>query len=503
MENKEFKCPSWLYGGLMYQIFPDRFARSKDYIPPAQKKEYILREDWGGEPNNKPDRMGIVQNNDFFGGNLRGIIEKLPYLIGLGVSVVYLNPIFQAYSNHRYDTADYRKIDPLLGTEGDLIALCAKAKEAGIRIILDGVFNHTGSDSVYFNKYNNFQELGAYQSKSSRYYPWYHFIKYPEKYESWWGVDILPLVNEEEPSYLDFIIRSRDSVIKHWLKCGVSGYRLDVVDELPDLFLDELRKTVKEFDKDAAIIGEVWEDAATKVSYGIKRRYLDGNQLDSVMNYPLRTAIIRFLSEDGNADAFGKEIEILHKHYPKTVFYGLMNILGTHDTPRILTIFNERSSYAEALRKLFCALFLWGFLPGIPCIYYGDELGMTGGRDPANRACFQESKANTEVSSYYEKFLAFRRSIENHANLGTMGFFSGSPKKNLYSFERKAANCRLLVAVNAGDSTGILPLSLAEGERLENFLIAGEVSFADLTTFSLKGTSAICALITKNMKDHQ
>ncbi|MDD2484497.1 MAG: glycoside hydrolase family 13 protein [Eubacteriales bacterium] len=500
MENKEFKCPSWLSGGLMYQIFPDRFSRSKAYLPPEQKKEYILREDWGGEPNKKADEKGIIKNNDFFGGNLRGVIEKIPYLADLGVSVIYLNPIFQAYSNHRYDTADYRKIDPLLGEEADLVELCAKAKESGIKVLLDGVFNHTGSDSVYFNKNNHFPELGAYQSKSSPYYKWYRFTEYPDKYEAWWGVDILPSVNEEEESFLDFIIRDKDSVIKHWLKCGISGYRLDVVDELPDLFLDEFRKAVKEFDEEAAIIGEVWEDAATKVSYGVKRRYLEGDQLDSVMNYPLRTAILRFLIEDGNAETFGKELETLQRHYPKTVFYGLMNLLGTHDTPRILTLFKEAFEHGEAVQRLYSALFLWGFLPGIPCLYYGDELGMEGGRDPENRRCFEPEKANRPIEDFYKKFLSFRAALENYEALGSMEFVPRSAKKNLYSFERKGEQCRILVAVNGGDSSALLPLDLTEGERLENFLLSGNVSFLNLATFSLKGISAVCALITKNAK---
>jgi len=497
MEKEEFRCPDWLSGGLMYQIFPDRFARSESYEPPAQNKEFILREDWGGDPNGKPDAKGIVKNNDFFGGNLRGILEKLPYLSELGVTVIYLNPIFQAYSNHRYDTADYRKIDPLLGSEEDLRELCKKAGEHGIRIILDGVFNHTGSDSVYFNKYNHFPELGAYQSKSSPYYKWYRFIEYPNKYESWWGIDVLPAVNEEEPSYLDFIIRSEDSVVRHWLKCGVSGYRLDVVDELPDVFLDEFRKAVKAYDENASIIGEVWEDAATKVSYGVKRRYLEGEQLDSVMNYPLRNAILRFLCEDGDAAAFGHEMETLERHYPKTVFYGLMNILGTHDTPRIFTVFQEGCSRETALRRLYCALFLWGYMPGIPSLYYGDELGMTGGRDPLNRRCFIEEHADKEIAAYYKRFLAFRRGISKFADLGKMEFSPSIPIKNLYVFERKAQSCRLLVAVNGGDAEGVLPLYLKEGERLEDFLIAGNASFLDLQTFSLRGLSAVAALITR------
>jgi cyclomaltodextrinase / maltogenic alpha-amylase / neopullulanase len=291
----DFITPSWLKNGVMYQIFPDRFARSKNYKALQQNKSYVLREDWGGIPNDKPDSKGIIQNNDFFGGNLRGMIEKLDYMEELGVTVLYLNPVFEAYSNHRYDTADYKKIDPMLGTEDDFRELCETAKGKGIRVILDGVFNHTGSDSLYFNKRGRFPEPGAYQSKDSPYYSWYRFLEFPDQYESWWGIDTLPSVNETEPSFLDYIIRSEDSVIKHWLQCGASGFRLDVADELPDEFLEALHSAVKEIKPDGAVIGEVWEDASNKISYSRRRKYFLGKQLDSVMNYPLKNAVIDYL----------------------------------------------------------------------------------------------------------------------------------------------------------------------------------------------------------------
>ncbi len=223
--TKNFECPLWLKEGLMYQIFPDRFARSRDYIPPAQNKEFTLRADWGGTPCQGPGESGFW-NDEFFGGNLRGIVEKLPYLAELGVTVIYLNPIFEAFSNHRYDTADYTKIDPLLGTEEDFVMLCREAKALGIRIILDGVFNHTGSDSIYFNKYGRFPGLGAYQSQDSPYYSWFDFSNWPDEYASWWGIDSLPGVIETTDSYMDFILRNEDSVVRRWLRLGlpVSGW---------------------------------------------------------------------------------------------------------------------------------------------------------------------------------------------------------------------------------------------------------------------------------------
>lgn len=494
MNKKDFKCPDWLTEGVMYQIFPDRFARSKEYTPPLQKKDYFLREDWGGTPIHFPDENGIVRNNDFFGGNLQGIQEKLPYLKDLGVTVIYLNPIFEAYSNHRYDTADFKKIDPLLGTEEDFKQLCRIAKALGIRIILDGVFNHTGSDSIYFNKYGRYPGLGAYQSRESPYFKWYRFIDYPEQYESWWGVDTLPSVNEEELSYLNFIIGDKDSVVRHWLSAGASGFRLDVVDELPDVFLDTFRMVVKSIDKDAAIIGEVWEDASTKISYGQRRRYLEGDQLDSVMNYPLRQAIIRFIGEDGDANSFAQVVENLWRNYPETVFYGLMNILGTHDTPRILTVLSEGRKEEEGILRLFVSLILWAFMPGIPCIYYGDEIGMKGGKDPMNRGCFQADRANLIILRHYKRLLAFRKQVEDMEELRAMKFQPGYTDDSLYVFHRKGNKCRLLVAVNGGNGYKTLPLKL-HNEKIINYFISGDVSFTDLQTFCLKGYSGIAVLI--------
>lgn len=497
MKNKSFKCPDWLKTGLMYQIFPDRFAKSQSYTSPPQNKTYIMRNTWGGDPFNLPNERGQVLNNDFFGGNLAGIIEELPYLCELGVTVIYLNPIFEAYSNHRYDTADFYNIDPMLGTNEDFIKLCSESGKLGIRILLDGVFNHTGSDSIYFNKYGRYSSIGAYQSKDSPYYPWYQFIEYPDKYLSWWGIDTLPSIQEEDPSYLDFIIRSENSVVRHWLSLGASGFRLDVVDELPDIFLDEFRKTVKAVNEDAAIIGEVWEDASEKISYGVRRRYLQGDQLDSVMNYPLRDAVIRFLGSDGDAFRFSKTVERLWRNYPKTVFYGLMNILGTHDTPRILTVLSEGRSRDEGLDRFYAALVLWGFMPGIPCIYYGDEIGMKGGRDPLNRACFIKSKADRNILRQYRRLMAFRKKAFSLESGETMEFKPGYTEGSLYVFHRVGKSTRLLVAVNGDPGEKELPLDIAGDEKMTDYFISGRVSFKDLSTFRLEGFSGAAVLINR------
>ncbi|HML38114.1 MAG TPA: glycoside hydrolase family 13 protein [Bacillota bacterium] len=494
--ERDYLTPSWLKSGVMYQIFPDRFARSETYHGPRQDKNYVLRDDWGGLPNDKPDEKGIIQNNDFFGGNLRGVMEKLEYLKELGVTVIYLNPIFEAYSNHRYDTGDYKKIDPLLGTEEDFRALCEKAKESGIRIILDGVFNHTGSDSLYFNKKGRYPGLGAFQSKDSPYYKWYRFTEFPDEYESWWGIDTLPQVNETEPSYLDYIIRSGDSVIKRWLRCGASGFRLDVADELPDEFLEELRTAVKEIKPDGAVIGEVWEDASNKVSYGLRRKYFLGRQLDSVMNYPLKDAVIDYLA--GSQDGLRLEMTVnsLWENYPEPAFNALMNILGTHDTRRILTVLGENSeSEAYGRQRLFLALLIVSFMPGIPCIYYGDEIGMKGERDPFNRMCFDPDRGDPEILRFFRRLFAFRGRIDG---LEDYLFQPERAEGSFYSFGRSGKKGRLIVAVNSGEGNWPLDLSLKEGESLKDFFISGTVLYQGQESFIIGENSGIAAWIVYN-----
>ena len=411
--DKQYRTPDWMKGGVMYQIFPDRFYKAGD-LPIAQGK--ILRDDWGGLPNYRPNEFGKVLNNDFFGGNLAGITEKLDYLHDLGVTVIYLNPIFEAYSNHRYDTGDYLKIDPLLGETKDLDNLVSEAKARGIHIVLDGVFNHTGSDSRYFNRYNHYDSVGAYQSPYSPYFDWYTFHSYPDSYDSWWGIETLPAVNETSPSYQEFIF-GENGVLKTWLKHGIGGYCLDVADELPDFFLEKLRKAVKDCNSEAVIIGEVWEDASNKIAYSKRRKYLQGHELDSVMNYPLKDAIISYVLS-GNTKQLRETIDLLIDHYPKQTLDVLMNILGTHDTSRILTVLSGKTcsnkdemavtflterEKASAKMKLMMAAVLQFTLPGIPCIFYGDENGMEGFIDPFCRRCYDWTKSDNELIAFYKQ----------------------------------------------------------------------------------------------------
>ncbi|MBR2040202.1 MAG: glycoside hydrolase family 13 protein, partial [Clostridia bacterium] len=389
--SADFETPDWLNGGIIYQIFPDRFYNSgkiKENIP---EDRYIC-EDWYAQPEFRQPNGKKRLCNDYYGGDLKGIEEKLPYLKGLGVSCIYLNPIFEAHSNHRYNTADYLKIDPHLGDEKDLESLVKSAKKQGIEIILDGVFSHTGDDSVYFNKYNRYDSVGAYNSTSSPYFSWFNFKEYPNKYAAWWGIETLPETNENDLSFSNFIT-GEDGVIKHWLDFGVKGFRLDVADELPDGILDKIRMAVKRDSSENYLLGEVWEDASNKISYGSRRRFLRGRQLDSVMNYPFANAIIDFV-KGGNGERLINVVMSIMENYPKPAIEVLMNHIGTHDTARILTMLGcdyipktreEQAVYSlsaenreKAINLLKLAVVLQYTLPGVPSIYYGDETGMEG-----------------------------------------------------------------------------------------------------------------------------
>lgn len=419
--DRDYHTPAWFRDQIMYQIFPDRFygSHGPEGIP-KKREEYTIHYDWH-EPlsfNRHPFEDGPACN-DFYGGNLKGIREKLPYLQSLGVGVLYLNPIFDAYSNHKYDTADYKAIDPMFGTEEDFRLLCEEAGQYGIRIILDGVFSHTGADSVYFNKYGSYGGgNGACRDPSSPYRAWYQFTDYPN-YQSWWGCSNLPNVNEMEPSYLDFILRDRDAVIKKWIRAGAAGWRLDVADELPDAFIQILRRELKREDPEAVIIGEVWEDASNKTAYGQRREYLLGHELDSVMNYPFKDQVLGFLMGWTSAQEMNRRILSQMENYPREALYALMNILGTHDTMRVKSLLGGMSQDCGtsrlcsgmedlATRRLMLGAFMQMTFYGVPCIYYGDEAGMQGGKDPFNRGTYPWRAVDPELLAWYRLLGACR-----------------------------------------------------------------------------------------------
>ena len=468
----DYFTPDFLKGGVMYQIFPDRFCRSgkpHDNIPAGR----VIREDWDGTPWYKPDHNGHVWNNDYFGGDIAGIISKLDYLEKLGVTCIYLNPIFEAHENHRYNTADYMKVDPLLGTNEDFKQLCEEAKKRGMYVLLDGVFSHTGSDSIYFNKNGRYPEVGAYQSKDSKYYEWYSFINYPNEYEAWWGIDTLPNVIETNESYTEFIC-GEEGVLHYWLGLGAAGFRLDVADELPDKFLNDLRRSVKGFNTEKLIIGEVWEDATNKESYGVKRRYLLGDQLDSVMNYPFREAVINFLKGGSQSDLIDGIMTIL-EHYPRPSRNVLMNFVSTHDIERAINCLGGEScegkskdwmaermldeeQYKKGKNLLKAAYALIFFLPGVPCIYYGDEAGMQGYKDPFNRRCYPWGHEDQELIEYISELSRVRKSIPN-MRFGRAYFVLNDEEitdDRLAGFTRQGDDMDYIVFVNrSGDNVVI------------------------------------------------
>ena len=400
--DEEFDTPRWMREGLLYQIMPDRFAARGKNAPEAG----WLHEKWDEPPAIHVDPSTHDNRaDDFFGGNFRGVMDRLDYLKELGVTAIYFNPIFRARSNHKYDTGDYETIDPSFGTREDFEALCDRARVLGIRILLDGVFSHTGSDSRYFNRLGRYDSLGAYQSMESPYAPWYRFKRWPDEYDCWWGFETLPTVNKSDESYRRYILTGENAIVKRWLRRGASGWRLDVADELPVPFLRTLRKSVKSVDPDAAVLGEVWEDASNKVAYGQLRCYCLGDTLDSVMNYPLREGLIGFLLGEIDAYALKRRLDALYENYPAPFAAALMNLLGSHDKARVInrlsgaepenrpreqrvfTLLSD-AEYERGKRRFIKA---WRFLcamPGMPCLYYGDEAGAQGGDDPFCRGTY-------------------------------------------------------------------------------------------------------------------
>lgn len=452
-----YKTPDFAKGNIIYHIFVDRFNRADGV---KTKRKYRLHESFSESPE-VVSADGKYYADDFFGGNFNGIREKLDYLEELGVGIIYLSPIFKAYSNHRYDTGDYLKVDELLGTEDDFKRLLDAAHEKGMKIILDGVFNHSGADSLYFNKFGTYDSLGAYQSKSSPYYDWYYFKKFPDEYACWWGCDNVPDLNKSNKDYRALVF-GKNGVVEKWQKLGADGWRLDVVDELPIDFVNLLIKKIKSVNKDTLVIGEVWEDASTKVSYGELRPYLLGDQLDGTMNYPFMNAIIAYV-RDGDEKFFKDTVQSILENYPKETVYCLMNSLGTHDTVRIINALSDvrahgwskthklgyklpDSEYEKAKKKLYLASVLQFTLPGIPSIFYGDEAGLQGFDDPINRRPYPWGSEDKEILDHYKKLGRIRR--ENRAVFS--GGFNMRDENGLVAYERAGGDDEILIAVNAG-----------------------------------------------------
>ncbi|MBR3243852.1 MAG: 4-alpha-glucanotransferase, partial [Parasporobacterium sp.] len=457
---RESKTPKWYKDALVYQIFPDRFFRGADFeqrkgavnLPDGwQGASRFIEDNWFNLPRYIKSEDGAVTDWQFFGGTLSGIREKIPYLKSLGVTALYLNPIFKATSNHRYDTADYMQVDPLLGDNESFRVLAEECRKNNIRIILDGVFSHTGADSIYFDKYKNYENFGselnseknsdsketdgtnehgsvskgAFHHEDSKFRSWYRFRDEAPGYECWWGVTDLPNVEETDPTY-DIFICGPGGVLENWTSLGASGFRLDVADELPDSFIQNVHDTLKDADPENLLIGEVWEDASNKYSYGELRNYFSGDELDGTMNYPLRDNALAFALGKESAEMFCRKMHSLQENYPREAFYGSLNLIGGHDCERVFSVLGEyeradddfvrsdgvfcpkgsaipldEEKYVLGRNRLKMLSVLQYTIPGVPCIYYGDEAGVQGFKDPDNRRTFPWGQEDKDILYHY------------------------------------------------------------------------------------------------------
>ncbi len=503
--DASYETPDWMKNAVVYQIFPDRFCRGKE--TPFHGTERV----WGEEPYYTAEQFGgTYLSNDFFGGNFDGIEKKLPYLRELGITAVYLNPVSKAFSNHRYDTGDYETPDETLGTVEDFESLCKTCKEYGIKIILDGVYSHTGADSRYFNKYENYDSIGAYQGESSPFYSWYNFGASRDEYESWWGFDTLPNVNELDRAYTDYILDSPDSVIKKWLCRGASGFRLDVADELPDEFIQKFRKALKKVSPDALLIGEVWEDSSNKVSYGVRRKFLLGNELDSVMNYVFRNAVLSYLT-DFDAELFNMRFSSLLENYPPHSLYSAMNLISSHDVPRAMTVLSgapdfrtlsreEQHDYkisdgnrVLAERRMVLATCLQMTLPGAPMVYYGDEIGLCGYADPFNRQCMDWQK-DGGVLFNQTKILSRLRSKNACLRTGYCKFIHS--KNNVIAFLRYTKDGKDCFGNDCTDGSILVVINPTNEKRSFTVTLPYAQTFADsLSKDSVSGSSTLSMVL--------
>lgn len=440
---EESKAPTWFKEGILYHIFVDRFNNgNRTGKPNNPKKNSFIYANWEDDPMYIKDENGDIIRWDFYGGNLKGIINKLGYLKKLGVSIIYLSPVFESSSNHKYNTGDYKKIDPMFGDEELFKELIKKANEKGMSIILDGVFSHTGADSIYFNKFNNYSSKGAYNDEDSPYRSWYTFDDSKVGYKCWWGIKDLPNVDELEPSYMDYIIKDEESVLNKWTKIGVKGWRLDVVDELPDEFVTEFKKELKKSKTDSVLIGEVWEDASNKVSYGQRRNYLLGKQLDSAMGYPFRKGILSFLKGEIASYELTDLYMEMKENYPPEAFKSNLNLLGTHDVKRVKTELNNDKDMIKL------AVLAQMTFEGVPYIYYGDEAGLEGDKDPDNRRTYPWKNEDNEMMDFYRNSIQTRYRVKSLLNGETNFIYTRD--NDVFAYERslnekEEDNCLIII----------------------------------------------------------
>lgn len=472
--SKDYTTPDWVKGGVIYHIFVDRFCKGKDDSAKFTKNG-VLKE-WGEEVTIK-DADGVFRANDFYGGNFQGIIDKLPYLKKLGVTLLYLSPIFKSSSNHRYDTGDYEFVDELLGDEDKFRQLLQEAEQSGIRVMLDGVFNHTGADSKYFNKFGNYPTVGAYQSRESKYFDWFDFYNFPDEYHCWWGITVTPTISQRAKGFRKMIC-DKGGIIDKWTSLGVKGWRLDVVDELREDFVEDIRKAVKRSSEDNLLIGEVWEDASNKIAYSYRRRYFQGRELDGVMNYPFKEATLSY-ALGGKAGDFANTVMTIVENYPKQSLDVTMNLIDSHDTARALSVLSgvdmsgtdkefrknfrlSKEGYDFAKKRLILASTLQFMLPGVPSIFYGDEQGMEGYEDPLCRRCLDWDNIDKELLAHYTQLGKIRAKFKKQVCSETYFEYQG----NLLILCRRGGGKTLKVVANNTNQTQTFYCQKAKQELL-------------------------------------
>lgn len=461
--------PDWYKEGVIYQILIDRFHNGNiDNSINFPKENSFIYGRWEDSPMYIKDNLGRMARWDFYGGNLKGILNKLDYIKSLGVSIIHLSPAFKSSSCHKYDTGNYEIIDEMFGTNDEFRELCEKAESKGIKIILDIVLSYTSSDSKYFNKLGNYDEVGAYQSPNSKYYDWYKFSKYPYQYESWWGITERPNVNSMQKEYIDYIIRNENSIIKKWMDFGVSGWRLNVIDELPDEFIELIRTSMQESNKDSVLLGDNWDDASNKVSYSKRRKYLFGREVQAVTNYPLRESLINFTKGYIKSDRFKQKVMSLYENYPRESFYGNMNVIGTNDTERILTVLDGN---IELLKLLVVIQFTF---PGVPLIYYGDESGLKGGKEPDNRKSYPWGNEDKELINFYHKVISIRNN-ENALKKGNFNIYETD--SDVFAFERNYENEKVIILVNVSNEQKLIKDINLSGSYVNLFDIGEKYKF--------------------------
>ena len=483
--SPDFKVPDWAPDIVYYYVFPDRFRNGNPGNDPQpgvtryHRHTVEVHKNW----NERPFRPGLVDgksdgsdahfNNDFFGGDLEGLIQKLDYIKELGANTIYMTPVFKAGSNHKYDTADYREIDPAFGSNADFERLTREAGKRGIRVIPDTSLNHTGADSLYFNRYGNYGNHGAFQNgkvnAASPWAGWYSFdttqAEPDKQFKGWVGVTDLPELDKNNASLRNFFYRDADSVMKLWLNRGAAGWRMDVAPWVPDDFWREWRAAIKAHKPDALTVAETWFDAS---------KYFLGDMFDSTMNYVFRNAVLEYAA-GGDGAALYTNLEHLREAYPPQALYALMNLLSSHDQARALHHFGwhegtdgakaDPATIALAKQRLKLAVLFQMTYPGSPTVYYGDEVGVTGGDDPYNRATYPWAdlggQPDAALLASFKQLIALRHAhpVLRRGSLDAPLFADA----NVLVLARRLGSTWALVALNNSSAARTVSFVLPDG----------------------------------------